>query len=145
MTVESRLSNLEQFRDDFDSRVSDKLEPKLITLQAEIDKLRAELKDARQALEQAIGVAQTTAQEGVHGAKQAQATADTARQLVTPLAQSTVLKHFIAEVKWENSRRGKYFWFPNVAAWDIRATGQFYSARGFEQHSPFEEPQWDLA
>jgi hypothetical protein len=107
---------------------------------AHIQALHDELKSTREELASALGRAQAAAEDGVNRAKGAQATADAAKRSVDPLAQSEVLQRFIALVKWEDRGRGKYFWFPNVAAWDVRANGQFYSGHDFKRDSPFEGP-----
>lgn len=83
----ARVSELEQFRDDFDQKVNQKLEPKAKRLEEEIQALRAELAQTKMALSEVIeqaknaaAAAQTTANGGVTRANNAQTTADAAVQ-----------------------------------------------------------------
>jgi len=72
------VSELKQFRDDFDSKVDTKLDPRVNDLKAqveaqqlEIEALRGELQQARDALQQAISRVQDTANNAQNAANRA--------------------------------------------------------------------------
>ena len=148
-----RLSLLEQFQQNFDDVVKEKLSPleakteqmkvqhdqlqgEVNTLRSELAALRKELKDlatAHAALQQTVGVVQATANSGVAAASQAQQTANAAMSHSASvannhqaLAEKPVLKELIDRVIYVRRGTFDFFCFPNLSAWDIQANGDFY-------------------
>jgi len=114
-SLESRVSDLEQFREDFDDNVATKLETRVGTLRAEIEGMLAdlesaqgELKEALTLVERAAAQAQKTAEDGVKRANNAQTTANAAGADLRAgkLGKLDVAEEFNAVVRCADFRMG---------------------------------------